>query len=113
MRRSGTTLVEVLVASVLLAVGISGCLSTLAVAARFRERAAAREELAAAAQHRIGWFLSRGCAHADTSGSASDARLDQTWTFRRDSVGARIELDLTRRTPLVDERLTLAVDHPC
>ena len=113
MPRRGTSLIEVLVSSVILAVGISGCLSTLAVSARFRERAAAREELAAAAQDRIGWFLSRGCLVGDTAGTAADPRLESSWALRRDSSSARLNLSFVRRAPLVDERLALAISHPC
>lgn len=111
--RLGTSLVEVLVSSVLLAVGVSGCLATLAVAARFRERAAAREEIAAAAQDRIGWFLSAGCATADTIGSTSESRLESKWTLSHDSASAQLDLSLTRRASLQDERLSLRVTHPC
>ncbi len=99
--------------SVLLAVGISGCLSTLAVAARFRERAAAREELAAAAQDRIGWFLKAGCVTGDTAGSLSDPKLAGHWSLRRDSADTHLALGFSRRSPLVDEQLALTVVHPC
>jgi len=114
MTRKGTSLVEVLVASVLLAVGVSGCLSSLAVSARFRERARAREELAAAAHDRLGWFVARGCAVTDSSSeSEATSTLTSEWTVVRDSVSAQFALVASRTAPMVDERLELSASRPC
>jgi Tfp pilus assembly protein PilV len=114
MTRPGTSLVEVLVASVLLAIGVGGCLSTLAVAARFRERARARDELAAAAHHRLSWFVARGCLVADSArGADSTARLRAEWRVVRAPGLARFDVAAIRTAPLVDERLALEAAHPC
>lgn len=114
MARRGTSLVEVLVASVLLAVGVSGCLSTLAAAARFRERARAREELAAAAHDRLSWFVARGCTVTDSSReSAATSLMRSEWSVDRDSISARFVLAAVRTAPLVDERLAITATRPC
>lgn len=114
MSRRGTSLVEVLVASVLLGVGVSGCLSTLAVAARFHERARAREEIAAEAHDRLGWFVSQGCVVVDTLSDASSRGLVQgEWTVLRDSLATHLSLRLARSAPLVDERFALEATQPC
>lgn len=114
MTRHGTSLVEVLVASVLLAVGVSACLSTLAVAARFRERARAREELAAAAHDRLSWFVQRGCTVTDSSSASESTELLRAeWKVARDSLSARFALAAVRTAPLVDEWLSVEASRPC
>ena len=114
MWRRGTSLVEVLVASVLLAVGVSGCLSTIAVAARFRERARAREGLAAAAHDRLSWFVARGCTITDSAReSAASGLVRAEWRVERDSVAARFVLAATRTAPMLDERIAIEASRPC
>lgn len=66
MSRLGVSLTEVLVATVLLAVGIGGTLGALATSLRMRNGASAREMVAAAAHDRLTWFDRTGCAVQDT-----------------------------------------------
>lgn len=80
---------EVLVATVLLAVGIGGCLSALVGAARLRSGAALREALADAAESRLSWFETRGCLSPDTVlRSAPGSALVEEWSLARDSAVA-------------------------
>lgn len=92
MRNSrGVSLVEVLVSTVLLAVGIGGCLSALVGAARLRSGADSREALADAAESRLSWFEARGCLSPDTVlRSSSGSALTEEWHVLRDSAGAVI-----------------------
>lgn len=88
--RRGVSLIEVLVAAVLLAVGIGGTLSSLAATARLREWARHREYLAAAALDRLAWFEARACAQLDTAERVSSAeQLELDWSVR-DSAGRRL-----------------------
>ncbi len=89
--RRGVSLPEVLVAAVLLAVGVAGCLAALATALRFRTAAWERESLAAAAQDRLSWFAARGCAVGDTAFSPQpSARLTEHWRVAPESGGAAL-----------------------
>jgi hypothetical protein len=112
--RHGTSFVEVLVASVLLAVGIVGCLSTLAAAARLRNGATLREDLAARAHDQLGWFFAQGCLAADTSYTApASARIEEHWEHHRDASGARFAIALQVRASTRNEKLAIAADLPC
>jgi hypothetical protein len=113
-RRAGTSFVEVLVAAVLLAIGIVGCLSTLAAAARLRHGASIREDLAARAHDRLDWSFARGCVVGDTSfASAPGALVQESWSQRRDSTGARLTLDLSARSSAKVHRVRLVAERPC
>lgn len=91
--RLGVTLVEVLVATVLLAIGVSGSLSALSAAARLRDGARVREALAAAAHDRLSWFEATGCAAGDSSGVDEGARgVQLTWNVRADSTGRAFDI---------------------
>jgi Tfp pilus assembly protein PilV len=88
--RAGVSLVEVLVAAVLLAVGIGGTLSSLAVTARLREWARDRERVAAEALDRLAWFEARACAQSDTAERVTTAeRVALNWGVT-DSAGRRV-----------------------
>lgn len=65
--RRGVSLLEVVVATVLLTVGIAGALSSLAAAERLRRSARGREALAAAALDRLAWFRAAACLTGDTT----------------------------------------------
>ncbi len=67
MSRAGVSLTEVLVATVLLAVGVGGTMGALAAALRMRNGASVRERVAAAAHERLTWFERAGCAVQDTA----------------------------------------------
>lgn len=95
-RRPGVTLVEVLVATVLLGVGVSGTLASLAAAARLRGEARLRETMAAAVSDRLDWFAALGCASADTAGADLRAgRVVVAWS-QVDSAPSR-QLRVTAR----------------
>lgn len=113
-RRPGTSFVEVLVAAVLLGVGIVGCLSTLAAAARLRHGASVREALAARAHDRLGWSFARGCAVGDTAfASVPGEIVQESWSQRRDSTVARLTLDLSARSSATVHRLRIVAERPC
>lgn len=89
--RRGVTLVEVLVASVLLAVGVGGTMGAIVAAARLRERAGRREALVRVAEARLAWFTRAACASGDTVLTMRAAGIDETWRVTRDGAGARLE----------------------
>ena len=85
MSRAGVSLTEVLVAAVLLAVGVGGCLAALSTALRLRTGASARETIAAVAHDRLTWFEGAGCAVGDTlieSPAGTDAQ--EAWRVERE-----------------------------
>ena len=88
--RAGVSLVEVLVAAVLLAVGIGGTLSSLAATSRLRESARDRERLAAEALDRLAWFEARACAQSDTSEQVTTSEHSVLAWGVRDSAGRRL-----------------------
>ncbi|MEX2181295.1 MAG: hypothetical protein WD771_04590 [Gemmatimonadaceae bacterium] len=112
--RAGSSFIEVLVASVLLAVGIVGCLSTLAAAARMRHGASVREELAARAHDRLGWFGARACIGPDTAGSApAGAPVQVDWTRTRNAAGAHLNIELSAPASAAVHRVVVTAALPC
>ncbi len=111
--RRGVSLIEVLVATVLLAVGIGGTLSSLAATARLRESASARERLAAEALDRLAWFEARACAQLDTSEQVTTAeRIALEWRVT-DSVGfRRLRFSAASAAPH-SQRLTILTRWQC
>lgn len=117
----GVSLVEVLVATVLLAVGITGTLASLAAAARLREDARGREAVAAAMRERLAWFEAVGCVPETSSGDATRAdgvRLawiiapledDSVAGGRRRTAALIAERGPSGRT----QRLALHTSRPC
>ncbi|MFN0098723.1 MAG: prepilin-type N-terminal cleavage/methylation domain-containing protein [Gemmatimonadaceae bacterium] len=90
-RRAGISLVEVLVAAVLLAVGIAGTLSALTTAMRLRLAAEAQEAATERADQRLGWFARGGCPARDTTVRIDDSSgVRERWRVRADSVGATL-----------------------
>jgi prepilin-type N-terminal cleavage/methylation domain-containing protein len=82
--RAGVTLVEVLVAAVLLGIGVAGTLSALATSVRFRSMALTRESIAAAGHRRLTWLEAVGCATNDTTVlSPAGAQVTERWELRR------------------------------
>jgi len=80
--RSGVSLIEVIVATVLLAVGIIGCIGSLIASARLREEARTQETLAAALLDRLVWVERVACDSTTVSGGAhgpDGTRVD--WTL--------------------------------
>jgi len=89
--RSGVTLTEVLVAAVLLAVGVGGCLGALSTALRLRNGASLREGMAAAAHDRLTWFEAAGCTAGDTVIEiASTAGTSESWRTEHESGAVRL-----------------------
>ncbi len=66
--RRGVSLVEVLVASVLLAIGVSGTLNAIVASARLRVSADVREALVGLVLDRLAWFEANACSASDTAG---------------------------------------------
>ena len=91
--RKGISLVEVMVAALLLAVGVAGSLSALLAAAQLRSRASVREAVALSLETRLSWFAANACAFTGDTvlRSSSGTRLVESWRVLRDSAGARLE----------------------
>ena len=92
---AGFTLVEVVVALLVLTSGVLGLAGSTAVMVRAVREAAREGAAAAAARRRIESLAARPCA-ALADGSARDGALDERWTVRVDSAS---------RTALVTERV--------
>ena len=111
--RSGVSLIEVLVATVLLAVGIGGTLSSLAASSRLRDWARDRERLASEALDRLAWFEARACAQRDTADRAtSPERVTVDWAVR-DSAGRRLLTFGAVTAGRPPQRLSLHSSWPC
>lgn len=89
-QRTGVSLVEVLVATVLLSIGVAGCVAALQAASRLRLDAAMRENAAAAVDRRLTWFESRACAGGDTV-IVVLAPDTERWVLDRDSTGVTMD----------------------
>lgn len=111
---AGVSLIEVLVATVILAIGIAGAQAALLAAARYRAAAEAREALAAAAVERMVWIERRGCAFGDTAAVSLGARGARvTWSLRPDDGVVRVRLD--GRVPIGprEHRINIEESLPC
>lgn len=112
-KRPGVSLVEVLVAMVLLAVGIAGTMSALAAAAQLREQARMREELASEGLERLAWFEGRACAQLDTGAHVVTPRaITIDWQVR-DSLGLRRLTFDAVSTGRVPQRFSLRTSWRC
>lgn len=110
----GVSLVEVLVAAVLLAVGVSGTLSSLSTAARLRHGASGREALAAAVHDRLGWFEAAACAFADSAATedvAGGVRVQ--WELRSTPEGRALQLEASAPWAARTHSLTVTTAVPC
>lgn len=111
--RRGVSLIEVLVATVLLAVGIGGTLSALAASARLRALARDREQLAAEALDRLAWFEARACAQGDTTEQVTTIdRVAIDWGVT-DSGGRRLLRFRAERGGVRPQRLALRTSWRC
>lgn len=111
--RPGVSLIEVLVAMVLLAIGIAGTMSALAAASQLRERARMHEELAAEAMGRLAWFEARACAQRDTAEHHATPRGVLVHWRVEDSLGLRqfhLRATIAGRT---SPRFSLNTSWPC
>jgi Tfp pilus assembly protein PilV len=112
--RPAVSLVEVLVATVLLAVGVSGTLSSLSAAARLRAGASGREALADAVQDRLGWFEAVACATADSIAADSAAGgVEVRWELRAIPAGRTLRLEASAPWAARPHEMTLATSLPC
>lgn len=112
--RAGVSLIEVLVATVILGIGIAGAQSAMLAAARYRAAADAREALAALMVEQMLWFERRGCAGADSSDVLEGARGARVaWGLRRDSAGVQVWLEGRVRIGSREHRLQVAEGLPC
>lgn len=112
--RRGVTLIEVLVAAVLLGVGITGTLNALVAAARLRLQSDAREAVVGLMLDRLAWFESQACTLADTNGITRLADGPQAeWRLR--AVGSTRILELTgaRRDGASAARTRVVTSLPC
>lgn len=114
--RPALSLVEVLVATVLLAVGISGTVASLAAAERLRADANRRERLAAEVNARLAWFDAVGCSAEATSGvTTSSDGVRVAWTLSAitaDSV-RRVDIDAAHGEGSRALRLAIATGRLC
>ena len=114
MLRRGVSLVEVLVASTLLTIGIGGTLHALLASARLRLDADRREAMVGLLIDRLAWFETAACIGADTSGvtSLSDGP-EARWQVH--SVGTRrvLTLDGLRGGAATAPRTRIITSRPC
>jgi len=110
--RSGVSLVEVIVASVLLSVGVAGCVAALLGSARLRARAAATEAVADAVERRLSWLETAGCS-ANDSTIRVDGVVEERWALARDSLAARLEGHAWQRLSVGQARLALRIFVEC
>lgn len=110
--RPAVSLVEVLVATVLLAVGAAGTVAALAAAARLRLVASMRESAVATAESRLAWFEARGCATPDTTIEAAPPDGER-WTVRHDSLSVLLAGRAERRMGERIVRVPLTVRREC
>lgn len=92
--RRGVTLIEVLVASVLLAIGIAGTLNAMVASARLRLSADAREAVVGLMLDRLAWFEANACSVSDSSGLTRLADGPSA-TWRLTAVGSTRVLELS------------------
>jgi hypothetical protein len=112
--RPAVSLVEVLVASVLLAIGVSGTLSSLSAAARLRHGASGREALASAAHDRLGWFEAAACSSADSSATEEvSGGVRVRWELRATAEGRTLQLEASAPWAARNHHLSLSTSLPC
>lgn len=106
------SLIEVIVAALLLGVGVAGTLGAIAAAARLRQRAAVRELVASAALDRLHWFERSACTAPDTAASETRRGVAVAWDVR-DSMGLRSLRVFARGTARDREPLAIHASWPC
>lgn len=112
--RRGVTLIEVLVASVLLAIGIAGTLNAMVASARLRLNADAREALVGLMLDHLAWFEAKACASSDTAGLTRLADGVET-RWRVQAVGSIrvLELSGSVRAGASAPRTHILTSMPC
>ena len=111
----GVSLVEVLVAAVLLTVGVGGSLNALLAAAALRSRASVRESVAQVLESRVAWFAASACGFTGDTvvRSATGALISETWFVRRDSTAVRLVGRVLAGTGSHAVRRVLEVSRRC
>ncbi|MEP6990241.1 MAG: hypothetical protein ABJA80_04860, partial [bacterium] len=95
--RSGLTVVEVLVALVIVTVGLLGMAGSTALALRTTMDAARRRDAAQRAASRIAFLAAQGCAVASSGiSSASGAPFTEQWVVRSRAGGFMTVVDTVR-----------------
>lgn len=112
--RPGVSLVEVLVAALLLAVGVGGSVQTVVTAGRLRAHAAARDRLARVVEARLLWFQGRSCTAPDTTvDSALPRGMHERWHVGRSGGMSRLEGRARSGGGADSLRLALAAQRRC
>lgn len=112
--RRGVSLVEVLVASVLLGVGIAGTLNAFVASARLRVDADTRAALVGLMLDRLAWFEQRACASADTSGRAGLRNGPEAhWRLRAVGATRILEIDAAAGRSRVERRVRVMTSLSC
>lgn len=110
--RRGVSLAEVMVATVLLAVGVSGCVAALLGAARLRLESSAREDVVDAVDRRLGWFEAAGCGSGDTV-IVTLGEIEGRWMVTRTDSSALLDGREQRRLASRVIRFPLRTQREC
>lgn len=112
--RRAVTLIEVLVASVLLGIGIAGTMNALVASARLRLQADSREAVVGLMLDRLAWFEANACSASDTAGITSLADGPQAeWRLRAVGSIRILELEGARRAGHSATRTRVLTSLPC
>ena len=112
--RRGVTLIEVLVAAMLLGVGIAGTMQAVAVSTRLRADADRREALVGLMLDRLAWFEARACAGGDTLGVLRLPDGPETrWQVQAVGSARVLTLDGVRRVGRVEGRSRVMTSRLC
>lgn len=111
--RRAFTLIEIIVALTLLAVGAAGLASALTVDKKLRDAARARTRMAAQLRMRVATIAATRCP-SDTSGVARDWWGDERWRATGSGVRARlVDSLIPSRTVLSVRPTALETDIAC
>ena len=109
--RRGLSIVELLVALVLLAVGLLGITASTALALRRQAQGTHERDATARAWRRLERLRALGCS--PSSGSVDDGRIEERW--RADGAGPSRAIEATTRTRTTKgtHERTLSTQAPC
>ncbi|MDB4908953.1 MAG: hypothetical protein JWO05_3737 [Gemmatimonadetes bacterium] len=109
--RRGLSLVELLVALVLLAIGLLGITASTALALRRQAQGTREHEAASRAWRRLEHLRSLGCT--PSTGSADDGRIAEHWRARSAGRSRELEATTSTRTTRGTRERTLTTEAPC